>query len=46
MIVLTKRFTPILGVVLLANLMVLTAPRAQERVLISYGGFNKTVGPV
>ena len=34
MIVLTKRFTPILGIVLLANLMALTAPRAQERTII------------
>ena len=30
----------------LANLPLLTGLRAQERVLISYGGFNETVGPM
>ena len=46
MIVLTKHFTPIWVAILVFNLMALTAPRAQERVLISYGGFNETVGPM
>ena len=30
----------------LANLPLLTGLRAQEKVLISYGGFNETVGPM
>ena len=31
---------------LLATLATFSAPRAQERILISYGGFNETVGPM
>jgi ABC-type nitrate/sulfonate/bicarbonate transport system substrate-binding protein len=31
---------------LLASLSLLSEPRAQERILISYAGFNETVGPM
>jgi ABC-type nitrate/sulfonate/bicarbonate transport system substrate-binding protein len=38
---------PRFGIIcLLANLLVLSSLQAQERLLISYGGFNETVGPM
>jgi len=37
----------LIGIIaLLVNLAMLSAPRAQERLLISYGGHNETVGPM
>ena len=31
---------------LFLNLATLSAPQAQEKMLMSYGGFNETVGPM
>jgi ABC-type nitrate/sulfonate/bicarbonate transport system substrate-binding protein len=31
---------------LIVSICAVSAPQAQERILISYGGFNETVGPM
>lgn len=41
-----KRLVLVAVVSLLVNLAARPAPQAQEKILVSYGGFNETVGPM